>query len=369
MAVIDFKEAFDEWVKHTDKVWAHDRSKTIGASEAFGCIRKAWLAKNGGEVNPDHEKSWGALRRGDIIEQHHVAPAITWFLEAFYNNARLIWAGDDQITHAAPDAPLTATPDGLVIDADDDALEIYGIPSLGGTGCFHLEIKSVDPRVSLKEEKSIHRGQTIVQMGLTRETTEYKPNYAVILYVDASFLDDMDVFIVPFDQKTYDIAKQRARLVYTQPLTAMAPEGKLDKSCDFCQYSAHCARELGLATPTTGSANAGNTPSKLMLELEELLRTERSANQVKKTSEAEHKAASEKLKAWLRDVGVRQAEVPGVGKVSISFIKGRKTLDKESLREDLEEKGMDLDDYMVDGEGHDRLNISEKGPMVADENS
>ena len=231
------------------------------------------------------------------------------------------------------------------------------------------EIKSIDPRVNLKEEKSIHRGQTIVQMGLTRETTEYQPNYAVIIYVDASFLDDIEIFIVPFDQKRYDIAKARARMVFTQPLKAMQPEGKLDKSCDHCQFSAHCARELGFNTPTTGSANQQNTPTKLMQELEELLREERGAQQLKKTSEAAHKAASEKLKAWLRDVGVRQAEVPGVGKVSISFIKGRKTLDKESLRDACAEKGLDMDDFMVEGEGHDRLNISEKGPTVADDDS
>lgn len=367
MAVIDFKEAFDEWVKHTDKVWAHDRTKTVGASEAFGCMRKSWFAKNGGEVNKDYEKSWGALRRGDIIEQHHVAPAITWFLEAFFNNARLIWAGDDQITHTSVDAPLTATPDGLVIDADDDALAHYGIPSLGGTGCFHLEIKSVDPRVNLKEEKAIHRGQTIVQMGLTRETTEYRPNYAVILYVDASFFDDMEVFIVPFDPKTFEIAKVRAREVFAKPLKAMTPEGKIDGGCEYCQFSDHCARELGLATPKDGEANAKNTPTKLMVELEELLKAERSAASIKKSTEAEHKEASERLKSWLRDVGVRQAVVPGVGKVSISFIKGRKSLDKESLREACEAKGIDMDDHMVEGAGHDRLNISEKGPSVADE--
>jgi NACalpha-BTF3-like transcription factor len=69
-----------------------------------------------------------------------------------------------------------------------------------------------------------------------------------------------------------------------------------------------------------------------MEEFEALIRDERAASAAKKALEAEHKLASEKLKQWFRDVGVRRAEVPGVAKVSISWVKGRKTYDIEAMR-------------------------------------
>jgi CRISPR/Cas system-associated exonuclease Cas4 (RecB family) len=364
MAAIDFFEAYDTYVKSNQKVWAHDRSKSVGASEAFGCLRKAWFNKHGAEKDTDHKESWGALQRGDLIEQHFAEPAVKWFLETYFYDTRLIWGGSNQQTLKAPDAPLTATPDGLVIDCDDDALELYGIPSLGGTGCFNFEIKSIDPRVNLKEEKSIHRGQTIVQMGITRETTEFCPNYAVIVYIDASFFDDIEVFVVPFSQKDYDVAKDRARAAFDiKNVAEIFPEGKVDGGCEYCPYKTVCARASGKATPTEGEANANNTPLKIMEEFEELLRDERAASAAKKSLEADHKNASERLKAWFRDVGVRRAEVPGLAKVAISWTKGRKSYDIEAMRA----AGIDVEEFTKVGEGHDRLTISEKGPKNADD--
>lgn len=390
MAEIDFHEAYDTYVKAHQKVWAHDRSKTMGASEAFGCLRKAWFSKNGAARDPDHKDSWGALQRGDLIEQHFAEPAVRWFLENEFNDARLIWGGANQKTLKAPDAPLTATPDGLVVEADDDALALYGIPSLGGSGCFNFEIKSIDPRVNLREEKAIHRGQTIVQMGTTRETTQYQPNYAVIVYLDASFFDDIDIFVVPFDQKTYEIAKDRARAAFdvSNPADIMA-EGKFDgAACDYCPFKIACAQVSKGATPTTGEANYGNAPSKIMEEFEALVRAERVSSAGKKALEKDHKEAAERLKMWFQEVGVRRAEVPGVVKASITWVKGRKSYDQEGLIQALheaqkliravEDAGLcpsdfvnealfDPEQYIREGEGHSRLSISEKGSNVADE--
>lgn len=368
MAAIDFKEAYDTFVKGHQKVWAHDRSKTVGASEAFGCLRKTWFAKHGGEVDKDYVESWGALQRGDLIEQHFAEPAVKWFLENYFWDTRLIWGGDDQQTFKAADAPLTATPDGLIIDADDDALAAYGVPSLGTAegevGCFNFEIKSIDPRVNLKEEKGIHRGQTQVQMGTIRETTDYRPNYAVIVYIDASFFDDIEVFVIPFDQRTYDVAKERARSVYTiKDVGQVYPEGKVDGGCTYCKFTQACAKASRLSTPTTGEANATNMALPIMKEFEEILREERAASAARKASEAAFKSASERLKAWFRDVGVRRAEVPGVAKVSLSWMKGRKTYDVEAMRA----AGLPVEDFTKTSEGHDRLTIKEKGPKISDE--
>lgn len=370
MASLNFQTGFDAYVGAHQKVWAHDRSQSLGASSAFGCLRKAWFDKNNADKDPDYEQSWGALQRGDLIENHFVEPGVKWFLENLTKDAMLIWGGSDQRTLI--DGRLSATPDGLVIYADDDALAEYGVPSLGAGddpdsphACFNLEIKSIDPRVNLKEEKGIHRGQVQVQMGLTRQQTSWKPNYAVIIYIDASFFDDIEVFVVPYDHDVFEVAKMRAESVFEikNPGDIMA-EGKIDGTCTYCPYKIACAQTSQKATPTKGEANSKNTPSPLLEEFERLVTAERVASAAAKAAEAEKKATAEKLKHWFRETGVRSAKsADGAIKASISWIKGRKTLDVSAMRD----AGIPVDDFMKEGEGHDRLNISEKGSVKADE--
>lgn len=372
MAALDFRKGFDAYVGAHQKVWKHDRTKSVGASEAFGCLRKVWFAKNNAEKDPTYEQSWGALQRGDLIENHFVEPGVKWVLQNLTQDAELIWGGANQRTLISPDAPLSATPDGLVIYADDDALAAYGIASLGTKGdpehpsaCFNLEIKSVDPRVNLKEEKAIHRGQTIVQMGLTRQLSTWQPNYAVIIYVDASFFDDIEVFVVPFNQRDYDVALLRAKSVYDikNPADIQA-EGKIDGTCTYCAYKIACARVNQASTPKTGEANSKNTASPLLEQFERLVSEERRFSAAKKVAETEHKSASEALKQWFRDTGVRVAKsADGKIKASISWTKGRKTLDVSALRD----AGIPVDDFMKEGEGHSRLSISEKGDQKPEE--
>lgn len=365
MTAINFLEGFDLFVGAHQKTWAHDRSKSLGASEAFGCLRKAWYGKNETPKDDSYENSWGALQRGDLIENHFVEPATRWYLENHFPGARLIYGGTRQKTFIDDESGLSATPDGLVINADDDALAFYGIPSLGGSGCFNYEIKSIDPRVNLKEEKAIHRGQVMVQMGLTREKTLYKPNYAVIIYIDASFFDDVEVFIVPFDERTYAVAKLRAKRVFEAPDAGELPaEGKYDNGCDYCPYKQACSRTNKAAFPDDNTeANERDTPSHVMEEFEDLLREDRAAAAEYKASEKRKAEASEKLKQWFRETGVRRAEVPGFAKATLSWTKGRTTYDTKAMLAD----GLDLSKYEKQGEGFDTLRISEKGPKSADD--
>lgn len=365
MTAISFDAGLDAWVKAHQKTWKHDRSQSLGASEVFGCLRKAFFSKHGYEKDVDHEDRWGALIRGDHIENYFAEPATRWFLEALHGDSRLIWGGKKQRTFI--NGRLSATPDGLVVGADDDALAMYGIPSLGGTACFNFEVKSIDPRVNLKEEKMVHRGQTIVQMGLIRAKTHYKPNYAVIIYIDASFFDDIDIFVVPFDQQAFDVAQMRADSIWTikNPAEIM-PEGKIDGVCDYCPFKRVCARTTAGSTPDKDAGDATNETVGLVImeEFEGLVRTERAAAAAKKVAESEAKDASERLKQWFRDTGVRRALTDDESiKASISWIKGRKTPDIAAMRAD----GVDVDKYMREGEGHDRLSISEKGSVRADE--
>lgn len=370
MTAINLDKGFDGFVKANDKKWAHDRKKSVGASEAFGCLRKAHFKKFDFPQDPDYEQKWGALRRGDVMENHFVEPAMKWLLENMTEDGVLLYSGSEQKTFISD--RLSATPDGLAIYMDDDALALYGVPSLGEDGngdpceCFVFEIKSIDPRVNLREEKAIHRGQTIIQMGLIREQTTWRPNFAMICYVDCSFYDEIEAFIVPFDQRTFDIAKLRANQVYESAPDELMAEGKIDGSCQYCEFTHACARVNKEAVPTKErggrDANEANLKPKLLKEFEQLVSAERVASQKKKAAEAEHKTATEKLKDWFRNTGVYRA-VSGDITASISWIKGRKSLDKGALLLD----GIDVNLYMKEGEGYDRLNISEKGARRADD--
>ena len=95
---LDFDQIFDDYIAANQKVWSHDRSLTVGASEAFDCIRKTWFVKRGAEfgfVENEGEERWGAMERGNLIEEHFVVPAVLGHLPA---PAELLGAGDDQET-------------------------------------------------------------------------------------------------------------------------------------------------------------------------------------------------------------------------------------------------------------------------------
>lgn len=370
MPALDIDKGFNAFVKANDKVWQHDRNQSVGASEVFGCLRKAHFKKFGFEKDPDHDDRWGAMRRGDVMENHFVEPAMKWILENMTPDGLLLYSGSDQKTFIHD--RLSATPDGLAIYVDDDILANYGVPSLGDDDkgnpceCFVFEIKSIDPRVNLKEEKAIHRGQTIAQMGLIRKKTTWRPNFAMICYVDCSFYDEIEVFIVPFDQRTYEIAELRANMVFDSEAEDLQAEGKIDGGCTYCEYTHACAKVNKENTPTKDrggrEANEANLKPALMKEFEQLIATERAASAAKKVAELAHKTSTEKLKDWFQNTGVYRA-VSGDITASISWIKGRKTLDKAALLAD----GIDVENYQKEGEGYARMNISEKGSRRADE--
>ena len=362
MAAIDFDKGFDDYFANHGKVWKHDRSLTVGASEVFGCLRKAWYSKHKTPKDPDYEETWGALERGNVLEDAYLAPRLTWIVQQQTEKGRLNYAGQSsQRTFIDEKAKLSVTPDGLITNVDDDALALYGIPSLGGTGCFNIEFKTIDPRVNLREEKAQHRGQVQVQMGMTREQTRFKPKYAMILYLDASFLHEVDYFVVEFDQKVYDAAKSRARMVYeTKSAQELLPEGKFDGACTYCPFRRACADSIEAATPLKGETNSNELPDDLQTEFERLLVNERRASAAVKELESNATEAKEELKAFIRDIGVKKLNA-GDTTVSLFFQKGRKTLDVAALRE----SGVDVDQFYKQGAGFDVLRVSEKGARNA----
>jgi CRISPR/Cas system-associated exonuclease Cas4 (RecB family) len=361
MPAIDFKAEFDAFYAGHQKVWKHDRSKTVGASESFGCLRKAWFAKHGTAKDHDYEESWGALERGNLIEDHFMAPRLTWIIERA--GGKLIYAGQKtQRTLIDNEAPLSVTPDGIAINLPDDFLANYGIDSLGGTGCVVTEFKSIDPRVNLREEKAQHHGQAQIQLGLIRDQTRYKPNYALIFYVDASFFDDIEVFIVPWNPTALASARERAKIVFDTKqadVWQLLPEGKIDGACQYCPFKEACAKVSGEATPTDGFRNQDDLPLELQDEFLALVTAERALTREEKGIKEERAEASEKLRAFFREIGSKRLQV-GDFKATITWNKGRKTYDIPAMKAD----GIDVEKYARQGDGFDTLRITETGGNV-----
>lgn len=379
---LNFASIFEDFIKSNQKVWSHDRGLTVGASEVFGCLRANWFKKRSKDfmdavlvgqnddgvdvfetrprypVDEDDTESWGATKRGDLIEAHFVVPAVRDHLPG---RAKLLFAGAGQQTLFV--GHNSATPDGLIIGLDADALVDYGIEDIG-SDCVMLEMKSIDPRVNLREEKSIHFGQVQIQMGIIRELTEHKPNFAVILYVDASFMDNIKVFIVKFDENEWRVAKDRAATVFEIDDPAeIRPEGKIDGTCEYCSYQRSCA----FVTVGTMPAKEAKVSDEVVEGAHVLvLQRQEIQDQIKALS-GELELKNYEIKDYLHDHGTKRIGVKGSWGVSHYSQKGRKGLNTKALIEAAVEAGLDIEPFQTEGNPFDVLRVTFTG--VPDDNT
>lgn len=350
---IDIQQIFEKYKLTQEKIWEHDRSKTVGASEIFACIRKGWFEKNPkNKYDPDEENgSWGAMLRGDIIEEHYVVPA---FEVGLPEGVKMLMAGSNQTTLI--DGLNSATPDGLIVGVDRDALAGYGIPDIK-SNCFGLEIKSIDPRSNLHEEKAVHHGQCIQQMGLMREKTKWRPYYTVIVYVDASFLDNIKVFIVPFDKGKWAAAKKRADMIFnTDDPKDLTPEGHITNTCTYCRWKKACSLVQIGSIPADNRDELDEADKNTLMDL-----TAEAADIQKKMKE--FKEDLDTIKQEIKDELTRldrryyTIEEEGVKyEARWSSQAGRQTFDKKAA----EEAGLDLEPFMKEGNPFEKFEVKVK---------
>lgn len=360
------KEALNAFAISASKIWTYDRSKTIGASEIGGCARKAFYEKNREiktgvkfrankisranikryKPDPGYVDGWGARMRGNLIENHLWVPALK---KRFKKN--LIMAGKQQKSFFK--GYLSGTPDGLVINQPHDALKAFGIADIGIGRCFVVEGKSIDPRVPLSEAKSENVYQVHCQLGLIRECTKYRPEYALISYIDASFHDSVTEFVVRFNPHIYQRAKIRATEIKTaKSPTELKPEGWIagGKECEYCAFQGPC----GIAR-----ANLPNfdkpVDDQFKAEIIDMCRQVNEAKEAKEAAEFRMKDTQENIKNRLREKGVRKIK----GVVTWSNVKGRESYDMVALREAAEEIGLDITPFETVGNATDRMTIWE----------
>jgi hypothetical protein len=348
MPAISIKSMLDAHVAANGKTWAHDRKLTVGASEVGQCLRKTWFAKNGIDPDPDYVDRYGAKLRGDLIENHHWEPGIRAQLP---DSVALLFAGADQKTLV--DGYLSATSDGLLVGVSSDALSHHGVDDIGGDSLV-VECKSIDPRVNLKDAKAEHEFQVHCQMGLIRHCTEYRPSYALISYTDASFLDEVTEFAIPFDAEIYAAAKVRATRVMTADASLdLPPEGKLagGGECRYCPHRSRCAGDSVGAIPEDREPLGSNA----LAALKTLVDEEQAARAGKDATARRHAEAQERIKEFLREHRTRKVE-GGNWSVTYFPVKGRLSLDRKAV----EAAGIDLSPFETLGDPGERLAIKVK---------
>jgi hypothetical protein len=205
--------------KPPNRVFDKRRSETSGASDVGQCARKVWWVKHGAAPDADYSDTWGARVRGSVFESAFWAPALK---RRF--GSKLKFAGGNQIT--LRNGYLSATPDGLVVDQPRDVLTSLGIPDIGEGQCFLVECKTADPRLNLAKPKSEHELQLQAQLGLVRLKTAYRPSIAVLTYNDASWWNEIRVFVIKFDQSVFESIVLRAKKIMTaNAFDELPPEG------------------------------------------------------------------------------------------------------------------------------------------------
>jgi len=343
------------------------RRHSVGASEIGLCARRMHYLKTAtptdavetrAQAQGDKRRAaqdpdnWGAHVRGTIIETDIWVPALR---ARFGDDLKM--AGAEQRTLTL--GPLSGTPDGLLTGKSGAALlRAHGI-KVGSTADCVVEGKSIDPRVDLVAEKPAHAAQVQSQMGLIRELTPYRPDFAVVSYIDASFLHEVSEFVVKFDPAVFERAKARAARILTSSAEELKPEGWITggKECAWCPWIQRC------------NALRGGVPEKerpvdaqAVAEIVDLCREALAAQRTQDQAAERFRELQEEIRDRLRKLDTRR--IPGV--VAWSGVKGRVSWSTKELIQALRGAGIDPAPFQSVGEPTTRIAIDKRVVVATD---
>jgi CRISPR/Cas system-associated exonuclease Cas4 (RecB family) len=341
------KRALDAFATSVSKVWSHDRSNTVGASEVGQCIRKIYWLKSENDSrykvarDPDYSETWGARMRGTVYEDCFWEPA----MRAMFGD-RLHFAGRDQRTFVSD--YLSATPDGLIYRLNKQERDAIGIDG----NCVTVECKTSDPRTELSHAKPVNVFQTQVQMGLIREHTPMTPTHSILSYTDASFWNEVKEFVIEYDQNVYEVAKKRAMTIMTATdLNNIPPEGWIagGSECRYCPFTIAC----GIERRNLPFQDSEVDPQ-FAAEMRDMALSYRTMEKSRDGLDSEARALQDQIKQRLREKGVRK--IPGL--LTWSAVKGRAGYDNKQIKQAALDAGIDVEKFKTIGEPTDRLVIT-----------
>lgn len=347
------KDAFDKHARTVKRGFKKDREKTVGASEIGLCARRTWYAKHSADYDEDYADGWGAAKRGSVFETRFFVPAMRK-----HYGSKLLFTGGNQERYVHK--TLSATPDALLIDQPRDLLANLMVPDIGPSKCVVIDCKTIDPRINLSDPKPEHVFQIIVQLGLVRMKTKYKPDYGVLVYTNASFFDDTVEFVVPYNDAIFEQAKRRAnQIIISSTANDLKPEGWIagGNECKYCPYARACA-ELRGDVPDAAKKDSKVDPQ-VLAELIDLAHDERKFREASDSYKASQLEVQEKIKQRLKEkglIGIKSREI----NITWFVVKGRLSYDMPAIKAAAAAAGVDLQQYETVGERTDRLLITVK---------
>lgn len=366
---LDLKTAFGQWAESIKIPFNGDRGATVGASEIGKCARKVAAEKALARLgqNVPQQPLNGAAVRGDIMEDHVTVRLLQYAIKKQLPGAKLLWAGQqEQRRFQSLTWKMSATLDGLIVDAPRDALSAYGVSDIG-CDCFVVEGKSFDPRKdSGKFPEAAHVEQAIQQMGLLRAEGNYTPNWAIIVYINASFYDDIKVCPVRFTSMAFENLKRRAITIMgaNDPLT-VRPEGKIagGKECETCWMVDQCGGYAECVPQS--SKNFEHLPRGLQVQLMSQIGTLDNVSRQITDLESREATAKATIKELLTAANTKTAK--GALKDGRSFeirwskLKPKTSTDMEGVSEALRVSGYDIEDFRKEGKaGGESLTVKVK---------
>ena len=324
------------------KEWGHRREQYVSASQIGLCeMRQHFMAQRGPtQIDDERPDAWGVFARGDTGEDW-VAGVFDRAQLAEHGGSKLdlgfTATGKNQVTVIDEVNRLAATPDGV--------MWIAGEPIL-------IEIKTIDPRVSLTAPKPAHWRQVMFAMALMARVHPVKPQRAVILYVDCSNYANVTAYDVPFDDVEGDALIDRAKRIHAATLDNLQPEGVFDggNECKTCDFAAQC-RAYQVERVQRAEASAPIDDGDLT-DLDDLAAQREAAAQMESEAKRLKESATNQIRMMLDERGVSYAQTPGYS-IRQSVTKGRETCDWRQAVED----GVDLSEYVSVGNGYPRLTV------------
>ncbi len=240
MPRLDLRTAALHVAKQSYTGFSHDRSLTVGASEIGRCIKAVGMKKQGVKPDADHVDDPGFAMRGNILEDSWLVPSLERVAETA--GAELHWAGQaNQTSFTWEKKYASCTPDGLLTGVPKDFLAGLGVKKC--TKDVLVELKSIDPRIAPDTlPKEGHGEQAHYGMGIVRAATEYKPDFALLLYVNCSKVTDMWPLAIQFNDEYFKRQLARAKRAVTTPWKTLPAEGKIGggKQCRYCEFQRSC---------------------------------------------------------------------------------------------------------------------------------
>ena len=347
--MLDIDAAFAEIVKENSQGFGHDRQKTIGSSEIGACALRIGRRKLGVAADKSYKDSGGFAMRGNVMEDHVCVPILRRAIEKL--GGRLLYAGQkDQLSLVNKKAKASATPDGLAVGVPRDALAKYGVKDLLSNAdanekpCFLIELKSIDPRKNMdKLPDPKHVDQVNYALGLFRSYKEdYVPDYALLIYTDASDYSKITPFTVKFDEDGFMGQLARAKHLFNavdagpKAVEALRPEGKVagGKECKTCEFAAKCLGYAPMVPRVVQKASLAQVK-----QINKIAITLKDATEQKKQWVQHEQETTAELKEALAKVGTKFIETD-VLQANWKVSDGRSVWDAEAMAKKLTSLGI-----------------------------